>query len=102
MEGTTNRICGRDVRIHSGWIIQQKYQGMWGPWEQVGPDSQETRETLTWGTGQVATVLFCTKGGGRGATRGDRGNCKGQEHVRFDMYVWRRRARTVMELPNLE
>ena len=45
------------VRIHSRWITQRKHEDIGGPWEQVGPHSQETRETPTWGTGQGATVL---------------------------------------------
>jgi hypothetical protein len=31
VDGTTNSVCGRDVRIHSCRIIQQKHEGIGGP-----------------------------------------------------------------------
>ena len=85
VEGTTDSVCGRYKRIHSYWIIQQKYEALRFLESKWDPIRKHLARRLIEEQDKVLRSYFAQKGGTRG--RGGTWVTASPEHVRFDMCV---------------
>ena len=66
VEGTTDSVCGRYVRIHSYWIIQQKYEALGVLESKWDPIRKNLARRLIEEQDKVLRSYFAQKGGTRG------------------------------------
>jgi hypothetical protein len=99
VEGTADGVCSWDVQIHLLIYVESYHRNMKAlgviesKWD---PIRRKLVRRLLAEQDKVLRSYFTQMGGTR-SKWGDKSNCKGRDHVRFDKCVRRRRLRTVPE-----
>jgi hypothetical protein len=86
VEGIPDSVCRWDVRIHSCGIIQQKHESLGVLESKWDPIRKKLVRRLLEEQDKVLRSYFAQKGGTRSKGE-DRSNCKGREHIQWDIYA---------------
>jgi hypothetical protein len=86
VEGTTDSVCRRDGSIHVESFNKNKHEGIGVLESKWDPIRKKLVRRLLEEQDKVLRSFFAQKGGTR--SKGEhRGNCKGREHVQWDIYA---------------